>query len=394
MSFQTMKKILLLLWTLAVLAHASAAETDWRKAAREIMAEQEITPLEIQPGTRFKADLARERLAWMQRVLLPPFEKHLAQWPAQAEAARSFVKQAFMAFYGHPEVDPKRPWEVLSQEGATLFKAGVDDPLLLWLAARAVWEFREGHSDAERYIYKALHHTTIQDYPSMLVVHLNDLTFEMQWPKNSEVTAKARLQRYTEIMKSAPDASVFGPQDDEMLLAELDFIFTSIHDRTAELEKLCVTPHFTPWLREMLQGKVQGQLSQITDGIKDSEDEALVVLEAGPQWIQIDLGATQEIFAVLIWRRDGPKSVYYAVVVQISDDAKFRKNTQTIFNSDRENVHGLGAGTNLGCIESYQGQLIDAKAVKGRYVRLYSCGNTADKMNHYTEVEVWGRPAR
>ena len=139
---------------------------------------------------------------------------------------------------------------------------------------------------------------------------------------------------------------------------------------------------------------VQGQLSQITDGIKDSEDEALVELEAGPQWIQIDLGATQEIFAVLIWRRDGPKSVYYAVVVQISDDAKFRKNTQTIFNSDRENVHGLGAGTNLGCIESYQGQLIDAKAVKGRYVRLYSCGNTADKMNHYTEVEVWGRPAR
>lgn len=139
---------------------------------------------------------------------------------------------------------------------------------------------------------------------------------------------------------------------------------------------------------------VKGQLSQITDGIKDSEDEALVALEAGTQWIQIDLGATQEIFAVLIWRRVGPKCVYFAVAVQVSDDAKFRKNTQTLFNSDRENVHGLGAGTNLGCIESYQGQLIDAMGAKGRYVRLYSCGNTADKMNHYTEVEVWGRPDR
>ena len=44
-------------------------------------------------------------------------------------------------------------------------------------------------------------------------------------------------------------------------------------------------------------------------------------------------------------------------------------------------------------IETYQGKLIDAKGVKGRYVRLYSNGNTTNKMNHYIEVEVWGKPA-
>jgi hypothetical protein len=38
--------------------------------------------------------------------------------------------------------------------------------------------------------------------------------------------------------------------------------------------------------------------------------------------------------------------------------------------------------------------LIDAKGVKGRYVRLYSAGNTSNKMNHYIEVEVWGKPAQ
>jgi len=37
--------------------------------------------------------------------------------------------------------------------------------------------------------------------------------------------------------------------------------------------------------------------------------------------------------------------------------------------------------------------LIDAKNVKGRFVRLYSNGNTANKLNHYIEVEVWGKPA-
>jgi len=31
--------------------------------------------------------------------------------------------------------------------------------------------------------------------------------------------------------------------------------------------------------------------------------------------------------------------------------------------------------------------------VKGRYVRLYSNGNTTNKMNHYIEVEVFGKLA-
>jgi len=32
--------------------------------------------------------------------------------------------------------------------------------------------------------------------------------------------------------------------------------------------------------------------------------------------------------------------------------------------------------------------------VKGRYVRLYSQGNTSNDMNHYIEVEVFGSPAK
>ena len=32
--------------------------------------------------------------------------------------------------------------------------------------------------------------------------------------------------------------------------------------------------------------------------------------------------------------------------------------------------------------------------MKGRYVRCYSKGSTADDQNHYTEVEVYGVPAK
>ena len=37
---------------------------------------------------------------------------------------------------------------------------------------------------------------------------------------------------------------------------------------------------------------------------------------------------------------------------------------------------------------------MDAKGAKGRYVRLYSSGNTSNDMNHYVEVEVYGSPAK
>ena len=34
----------------------------------------------------------------------------------------------------------------------------------------------------------------------------------------------------------------------------------------------------------------------------------------------------------------------------------------------------------------------EGKPAQGRYIRLYSNGNTSDNANHYVEVEVWGNP--
>src|SRR5262249_20696306 len=138
---------------------------------------------------------------------------------------------------------------------------------------------------------------------------------------------------------------------------------------------------------------VIGTLDLIPDGDKDGDEGSWVELGPGKQWIQIDLGQSMPIYAVLIWHYHSQARVYHSVAVQISDDPKFEKDVTTVFNNDYANALGLGAGKDYAYVESYEGKLIDAKGVKGRYVRLHSSGNTSNKLNHYIEVEVFGKPA-
>jgi hypothetical protein len=138
---------------------------------------------------------------------------------------------------------------------------------------------------------------------------------------------------------------------------------------------------------------VIGTLDLLTDGDKAGDEGAWVELGPGKQWVQIDLGQSAEIFAIMVWHFHSQARVYHDVVVQVSDDADFAKDVKTVFNNDHDNSVGLGAGKNLAYVEGYEGKLIDANGVKGRYVRLYSKGNTTNKLNHYIEVEVFGKPA-
>ena len=136
-----------------------------------------------------------------------------------------------------------------------------------------------------------------------------------------------------------------------------------------------------------------GTLDLVDDGDKAGDEGSWVELGPGKQWVQIDLAKKANIYAVLVWHFHSQARVYRDVVVQVSDDPTFKSGVTTIFNNDFHGDLGLGAGKDLNYIETYQGKLIDAKGVSGRYVRLYSNGNTANKLNHYIEVEVWGKPA-
>ncbi len=135
---------------------------------------------------------------------------------------------------------------------------------------------------------------------------------------------------------------------------------------------------------------VIGELSFITDGDKTGIDGAYVELGPNTQWVQVDLGESAKIAAVAVWHFHSQARVYHDVVIQISDDAEFKKGVTTIFNTDDDNSSKLGKGADKSYVETNNGRVVDAKNTTGRYVRLYSNGNTSDELNHYCEVEVFG----
>jgi hypothetical protein len=135
-------------------------------------------------------------------------------------------------------------------------------------------------------------------------------------------------------------------------------------------------------------------IAKLTDGDKEASDQSIIFIHKGTQWVQMDFGSPQEIFAVVIWHAHNMAKVYHDVIVQVADDADFIENVRTVFNNDSDNTSGLGVGTDREYFETYEGKLINAKGVKARYMRFYSKGSTESALNEYTELEVYGRPAK
>jgi hypothetical protein len=138
-------------------------------------------------------------------------------------------------------------------------------------------------------------------------------------------------------------------------------------------------------------GPLIGELSAVTDGSKEGGDGYYVELFDGPQWVQIDLGASAEVNAVWIWHFHSEVRAYDDVIVQISDDPEFKSGVTTVFNNDYDNSSNLGKGADSPYAENRFGKVVDGKGTKGRYVRLHSKGNSSNEMNHYIEVEVYGK---
>ena len=135
-------------------------------------------------------------------------------------------------------------------------------------------------------------------------------------------------------------------------------------------------------------------LEKINDGDKEASDQSIIFLRKGTQWVQMDLGAPQELFAIVLWHAHNTAKVYHSVIVQLSDDPDFLKDVRAIFNNDQENKSGLGVGTDREYFETFEGKLINGKGAKARYIRFYSKGSTESALNEYTEIEVYGRPAQ
>ncbi len=138
-----------------------------------------------------------------------------------------------------------------------------------------------------------------------------------------------------------------------------------------------------------------GDLEMITDGDKEAADGSYVELGPFVQYVTIDLEQEAEIAAIVVWHYHKQPRVYYDVVAQISNDKDFITDVKTVFNNDIDNSAGLGIGEDMHYTETNEGELIDCVSQgmpKGRYVRLYSNGNTSNDLNHYIEIDVYGKP--
>jgi hypothetical protein len=138
-----------------------------------------------------------------------------------------------------------------------------------------------------------------------------------------------------------------------------------------------------------------GSLSLITDGEKEAFRRCVAEFRKGVHWVQIDLGAEYDIHAVVFWLdHTFIGGIYRGVVVAVTDDELFGRNVRVLFNNDKENSAGLGAGADRRFFETNLGKLVDAKGAKARYVRVYSNGSDGSPLNMFTEVEVWALPAK
>ncbi len=140
------------------------------------------------------------------------------------------------------------------------------------------------------------------------------------------------------------------------------------------------------------ENPIIGDLTLITDGDKDAGEGYFVELLEGTQWVQIDLEKSAAVSAIWLWHFHSQRRAYHDVIIQISDDATFKTGVTTVYNNDYDESSKLGKGADKPYVETRFGLIADGKGTKGRYVRLYSNGNTSNEMNHYIEVEVHGKP--
>lgn len=137
-----------------------------------------------------------------------------------------------------------------------------------------------------------------------------------------------------------------------------------------------------------------GELELVTDGDKAGADGSYVELGPFQQWVQIDLEEACEIYAIVPWHYHTEARVYKDMTIQVADDPDFITNVRTVYNNDHDNSSGLGVGKDKEYIETFAGRVIPVKSVKAQYIRFYSNGNTSNDMNHYVELEVYGKTVK
>jgi len=67
-----------------------------------------------------------------------------------------------------------------------------------------------------------------------------------------------------------------------------------------------------------------GEFAFLVDGDKSYKDDSLLSIGKNLQWIQIDLGAPYDLYALTLWHFHQGDRVYFDVVVKVADNTEFQ----------------------------------------------------------------------
>lgn len=142
-------------------------------------------------------------------------------------------------------------------------------------------------------------------------------------------------------------------------------------------------------------------LTMAVDGIINTNNYADIAIKdgsteiKGSAYVQVDFGQVYDVDKVNLYRYFNDGRTYDATVIVLAEnEADFGTDAQKIvYNSDTENVHGLGAGTDAKYAESASGKEVTFHAFAAQYIRVYVNGNdnkTANT-NHIVELQAWAK---
>lgn len=140
-------------------------------------------------------------------------------------------------------------------------------------------------------------------------------------------------------------------------------------------------------------------VENINNGVNDNSNDYFELGDTSDgkkhsRYIQIDLGDSYALNRLKMTRYFSDGRTYGPTVIALSETDDFVSPT-IVYNSDADNVHGLGKGDDALYTETAQGkEIILQEEVSARYIRIYVYGNTnSSTSDHIVEFEAYTQSA-
>ena len=169
-------------------------------------------------------------------------------------------------------------------------------------------------------------------------------------------------------------------------------LFPDMNERNLALNKVPTVGHVKS--QDEVTVNNDKPLRNATNGNKGKDDYADfgASTDKTPMYMQVDLGDVYEINKVNLIRYFQDHRTYNGSAIVLSEDTTFDKNDTIVYNADKDNVFGLGAGKGETYQETSEGKSWTVKdGARARYVRVYVNGKSDSGSNHVVELEVMGR---